>query len=155
VAPVGGPVAFHVRLGAGQRLIPQQTSAQGCPGLDTRVYLGNGRGYRLTAAAAGCPTEPTARLINGHHGGYRTLADVPADRRAGAVTVATPLGEATVFTQPYSEYTNSANHYTEPVAVITLARPADPSYTTLVAISEKGTLTQEQLVTALREQLTA
>ncbi|WP_327001794.1 hypothetical protein OHA72_42715 [Dactylosporangium sp. NBC_01737] len=154
VAPAGGPVPFRIRLEAGQRLIPRSSGRDGCPGYDTAVYLGSARTVRLTAYATTCPTGD-GQLINGHHGVYRTTADIPADRRAGAVTVPTPLGEATVFTQPYSEYTNSANHYTEPVAVITLAHPADAAYQALTVVAEKGTLPLEQLTKVLQEQLLA
>ncbi|MEV0563603.1 hypothetical protein [Dactylosporangium sp. NPDC050588] len=154
-APVGGPVPFSVSLRAGQRLIPQSPGAQGCPGVDTRVRLGDGRLVRFTAYATSCPLPSDTRRINGRHGVYRSTADIPADLRAGATSIQTPLGEATAFTQDYSEYTNSANHYTEPVAVITLARPVDPAYQTLTVIAEKGTLPMDELTTVLREQLLA
>ncbi|MGI5184223.1 hypothetical protein ACQEVZ_49000 [Dactylosporangium sp. CA-152071] len=155
LAAVGGPVPFSVKLGAGQRLIPLSPGPQGCPGVDTRVHLGDGRLVRFTAYATGCPLPDDPRRINGRHGVYRSTADIPADLRAGATSIQTPLGEATAFTQDYSEYTNSANHYTEPVAVITLARPADPAYQTLTVIAEKGTLPMDELATVLREQLLA
>ncbi|GAA3221445.1 hypothetical protein ACFO1B_16500 [Dactylosporangium siamense] len=153
VAPAGGPVPLRIQLGAGERLIPRSSAPSGCPGLDTVVYLGAGRAFRLMAFATTCPAGDTSRHINGDHGVYRTTADIPADRRN--VTVPTALGEAVVFTQAYSEYTNSANHYTEPVAVITLTHPADPAYQALTVISEKGTLTVDELSTALRKQLLA
>ncbi|GAB3833587.1 hypothetical protein ACFPIJ_09395 [Dactylosporangium cerinum] len=155
IAPAGGPVPLRIQLGAGERLIPRSSASSGCPGLDTVVYLGSGRAFRLMAFATTCPAGDTTRHINGDHGVYRTTADIPADRRATAVTVPTALGEAVMFTQAYSEYTNSANHYTEPVAVITLTHPAGPAYQALTVISEKGTLTVDELATALREQLLA
>ncbi|MFF5229802.1 hypothetical protein [Dactylosporangium sp. NPDC000521] len=154
-APVEGPVPFSVKLGAGQRLIPLSPGAQGCPGVDTRMYLGGSRLVRFTAYATSCPLPSDTRRINGRHGVYRSTADIPADLRAGATSIQTPLGEATAFTQDYSEYTNSSNHYREPVVVITLARPADPSYQTLTVIAEKGTLPMDELATVLREQLLA
>ena len=155
IAPVDGPVPFTVKLGAGQRLIPLSSGAQGCPGVDTRVYLGDSRLVRFTAYATSCPLPTDTRRINGRHGVYRSTADIPADLRAGATSIQTPLGEATAFTQDYSEYTNSANHYREPVVVITLARPADPSYQALTVIAEKGTLPMDELATVLRERLVA
>jgi hypothetical protein len=155
VAPFAGPVPFRIQLGSGQRLIPRSSAASGCPGFDTVVDLGASRTVRFMAYATTCPTADRTQLINGNHGVYRTAADIPADLRAGAATVQTPLGEATVFTQPYSEYTNSTNHYTEPIAVITLAQPVDPAYPTLVVLSEKGALPLDQLTTLLREQLLA
>ncbi|MGI5246683.1 hypothetical protein [Dactylosporangium sp. CA-139066] len=155
VAPAGGPVPFRIQLGAGQRLIPHAPASSGCPGYNTVAYLGSSRTIRLMAYATTCTVEDNERLINGRHGVYRTTADIPADRRAGAVTVQTELGGATVFTQPYSEYTNSTNHYTEPVAVITLAKPADPAYQTLTVVAEKGALPLDQLTNVLKEQLLA
>jgi hypothetical protein len=154
VAPAGGPVPFRVRLDAGQRILPRAPRPDGCPGVDTVVSLGSARTVRFIAYATTCPAGGR-QLINGHHGVYRTSADIPADRLAGAGAVPTALGEATVFIQAYSEYTNSANRYTEPVAVITLAHPADPAYRALTVVAEKGTLSRDELGAVLRERLLA
>jgi hypothetical protein len=51
----------------------------------------------LAAYATSCAAGDNAGPGNGRHGVYRTDADVPADRRSGAITVHTALGEATAF----------------------------------------------------------
>lgn len=96
-----------------------------------------------------------ARPGNGRHGVYRTTADIPAERRSGAVTVHTALGQATAFNQPYYECTNSCKNYSEPVAVIALEHPGDPAFQTLTAYSEKGTIGLDRLTALLRDQLLA
>ena len=154
-AAVGGPVAFHVRLGAGETLTARPAGSGGCPALDQRVDLGKAGSVRLVAYASTCEAGDNGQPGNGRHGVYRGIADIPSDRRSGATTVHTALGEATVFTQPYYECTNSCRNYTEAVAVIVLDRPADPAYTTLTAYAEKGDATPDRLTAFLREQLTA
>jgi hypothetical protein len=154
-SPTLGPVRLHVRLGTGQSFTVRPAQADGCPGFDALVTLGQDRQVRLSAYAEGCDTTGNARPGNGRHGAYRSAADVPADRLASSVKVHTALGDAVVFTQPYYECTNSCHDYTEPVAVITLDHPDDPRYPTLVACSEKGTIGLDQLETVLRDQLQA
>jgi hypothetical protein len=153
-AAVAGPVAFHVRLGAGETLIERPAAAGGCPGLDTYVDLGRSGFVRFAAYASTCETRDNGRPGNGSHGVYRMIADIPDERRGGATTVHTALGDATLFTQPYYECTNSCRNYTEAVAVIALDRPADPAFRTLTAYAVKGDATPERLATLLREQLT-
>lgn len=155
VVAIGAPVPFRLQLDAGHRLVARSPASGGCPGLDTVVVLGSGGSVRFIAYATTCATGENTRLINGNHGVYRTVEDVPGERRDGAVTVQTALGEATVFRQAYSEYTNSSNHYTEPVAVITLARPVDPGYPTMTVLAPKGELSLERLAALLKEQLRA
>ncbi|WP_238011825.1 hypothetical protein KZZ52_13380 [Dactylosporangium sp. AC04546] len=155
IAPVGEPVAFHLRLDTGQRLIMRSAGSGACPGLDARVDLGARRAVRLAAYATTCSTDDNGRIGNGSHGVYRTATDVPADRRATATTVQTALGAGIAFSQQYYECTNSCSHYTEPVAVITLDHPADPAFPTLTIISEKRTIDLDQMTAVLREQLAA
>lgn len=155
VAAIGAPVPFRLQLDAGHRLVTRSPASGGCPGLDTVAVLGSGGAVRFLAYATTCAADGNTRLINGNHGVYRTVEDVPGERRGGAVTVQTVLGEATVFSQAYSEYTNSSNHYTEPVAVITLKQPVDPAYRTITVLSPKGELSLEQLASLLRERLLA
>ena len=152
-APVRGPVAFRVQLGAGQRLTTRSPEPDNCPGLDALIDLGPDGTVRVAAYATGCAVGDNARPGNGRHGVYRTTADIPADRRSGAITVHTALGEATVFNQPYYECTNSCTNYTEPVAVITLVHSGDPAFHTLTAYSEKGSIGLDRLITLLRDQL--
>jgi hypothetical protein len=153
VAPVDGPVAFHVQLGAGQKLTTRSPRPDNCPGLDALIDLGSDGMVQLAAYATSCATGDNGRPGNGRHGVYRTNADIPAERRSGAITIHTALGEATAFNQPYYECTNSCKNYTEPVAVITLARPGDPAFQTLTAYSEKGSIGLDRLSMFLRDQL--
>jgi hypothetical protein len=152
VDAVTAPVAFHVQLHAGQTLTLASPYA-GCPGLSGTIRLSSERSVILSAYATSCSSGDTARPGNGRHGTYRTVADIPSDRRAGAVTFPTPLGEATAFNQPYFECTNSCHNYTEPVAVITLDHPSDPAYPALVAYGDKGQVNLDQLTTIVKTQL--
>src|SRR5690242_14079910 len=152
VAPVGGPVAFHVQLGAGQRLTMHSPQPGNCPGLDALIDLGPDGAVELTAYAGSCASN-NARPGNGRHGIYRTTADIPVELRAGAISVHTALGEATAFNQSYYECTNSCKTYTEPVAVITLAHPDDPAFQALSAVSVKGAIGLDRLTAILRDQL--
>jgi hypothetical protein len=152
VAPVGGPVAFHVKLGAGQTLTMRPPHPGNCPGLDAVINLGSDGTLGLVSYATSCAGD-TSRPGNGRHGVYRTTADIPAEWRSGAPTVHTALGEATTFNQSYYECTNSCKDYTEPVAVITLAHPDDPAFPALTAYSVKGTIGLDRLTEILRDQL--
>jgi hypothetical protein len=153
VASVATPVTFHVQLDANQTL-SLRTPPADCPGLDGVVVLGPDKRVSLSAFATSCEAD-TSRPGNGRHGVYRTIDDIPADRRAGAVTFPTALGEATAFIQPYYECTNSCHNYTESVAVITLDHPSNPAYPTLVVCADKGLIGLDQLTTVLRTQLRA
>ena len=147
VAPVSGPVAFHVKLRAGQTLTMRSPAPDRCPGLDALLDLGGGRTVRLVAYATTCTVEDNERPGNGRHGVFRTAADIPPDRRADAIRLDAPLGYTNVFSQKYYECTNSCKNYTEPVAVIELADPTDPAFPTLTAYSEKGSAGPNDLIT--------
>ncbi len=154
VAPVDGPVAFHIRLGAGQTLTTYPPDPAGrCPAQRARIHLGSERTIELTAQPTSCDADSGHRPGNGFHGVYRTSADIPDERRKGAVTVHTTLGDAIVFTQPYYECTNSCKDYTEPVAVISLTNPRDPSFPTLTVYSARGSIGRDRLITVLRDQI--
>jgi hypothetical protein len=155
VAPVSGPVPLHLRLAAGQTLATLSVGPGNCPGVSGLVRLGSDGTVSLTAYAGSCPGGTNTSLGNGRHGVYRTVADIPADRRAAAVTVPTALGDAVVFNQPYYECTNSCHNYTEPVAVITLRQPQTADFRTLTVYSAKGTIGLERLTAFLRDQLLA
>ncbi|MEU7867266.1 hypothetical protein [Dactylosporangium sp. NPDC049140] len=152
VAPVDGPVAFHVRLGAGQHLVTSSPAPGSCPALSARIVLGHDGLALLTASGARCGTGDNGAPGNGRHGVYRGNADIPPDRTVTRTT--TPLGEAALFTQPYYECTNSCKHYTEPVAVITLTAPADPDVRALTVVGERGTIDLNALTALVRDQLT-
>jgi hypothetical protein len=155
VAPVGGPVPFHVQLGAGQTLTMRSQQPGNCPAVDAVINLGSGGTVDLVAFGSSCDTGNNAQPGNGRHGVYRTTADIPADRSSGAVTVQTALGQATAFSQSYYECTNSCKNYTEPVAVITLTHPNDPAYPALMAYSAKGSIGLDRLTAFLRDQILA
>jgi len=156
VAPVSGPVAFHVQLGAGQSLTTRSPQADNCPGFSADVRLDQHTWLTLFAYATNCTTNGgNSGLGNGRHGVYRTDDDVPATVRDRARTVHTALGDATVFTQAYYECTNSCRNYTEPVAVITLTHPQDPSVQALTVYSAKGEADLDRLVAFLGNQLLA
>jgi hypothetical protein len=152
VAPVGGPIAFRVQLGAGQRLTMRSPQPGNCPGLDAQIDLGSSGIVELVAYATTCAGD-SSRPGNGRHGVFRTTADIPAEQRFGATIVRTALGEATAFNQSYYECTNSCKTYTEPVAVITLAHPDDPAFQALTAVSVKGAIGLDRLTAILRDQL--
>ena len=153
MAPIAGPVAFHVQLGAGQKLTTASTAPDNCPGLDALIDLGSDATIRLTAYATNCTAGDNEKPGNGRHGVYRTTADIAAQRRSAAVTVPTALGPATAFNQPYYECTNSCGNYTEPVAVITLKNPDDLAFPALTAYSPKGPIGLDRLTAFLRDQL--
>jgi hypothetical protein len=155
VASVGEPVAFHIQLGAGQTLTMRSPHPSNCPGLDAVIDLGPDGTAELVAYATSCTVYDNAHPGNGRHGTYRTIADIPAERRSGAVTVHTALGEAIAFDQSYYECTNSCKTYREPVAVITLAHPRDQAYQALTAFSVKGSIGLDRLTALLRDQLLA
>jgi len=157
VAPVAGPVAFHVQLGAGQTMTIRSPKPGGCPGFDAMINLGSDRNVELMAFGTSCVAAAgdNAQPGNGRHGVYRTTMDIPADRLSAAVAVHTVLGEATVFNQPYYECTNSCKNYTEPVAIVMLAHPSDPEYQTLMAVAVKGSIGLDQLSAFLRDQVLA
>jgi hypothetical protein len=156
VAAIGGPVAFHVRLNAGQAWTTSSPLPEGCPGLSVDVNLGGKAELVLVAYATTCPAgEGNSKPGNGRHGVYRTAADIPADRRSSALAVDTALGSGLVFSQPYYECTNSCHNYTEQVAVITLAQPPDKTVQTLTVYSPKGSVGLEKFLSFLRNQLLA
>lgn len=114
------------------------------PALDCRFLRYRfGGDLVLEAFENACEIDSTQRVINGRHGFYRTLDDVPdpVDVRE----VATDAGPAEVFVQEYAEYTNSSNYWDEPVAIVALDDPVDPDFPTLVLRSDKGELSREAL----------
>ncbi|WP_026928925.1 hypothetical protein [Glycomyces tenuis] len=102
-------------------------------------------GSELTveAFAADCAADAPQQIMNGHHGTYRTLADVPEP--VDTEEVATGAGPAQVFVQHYEEHTNFSDSWEEPVAVVTLDDPVDAEFPTLVLRSDKAALSREEL----------
>jgi hypothetical protein len=152
-APVDGVVGFHIQTGTGQSFTLRSPQAGSCPGFDALLTLGHDRYLRLSAYAASCDATGNTAPGNGRHGGYRSVADIPADRLASSIKVHTAIGDAVAFTQRYYECTNSCHNYTEPVAVITLDHPQDPGFPALMVYSERGTISLDQLEAVLRDQL--
>jgi hypothetical protein len=153
VAAVGGPIAFHIRLDGGQRLLTYTPAPDECPAMEAHVDLGSDGSVWLVAYATSCSGGHNERLGNGHHGVYRTTDDIPESLRSGATKVNTVLGTATTFEQGYYECTNSCKDFGEPVAVITLDHPADGGVQALTAYSPYGSIDVEDLSTFLRDRL--
>ncbi len=106
-------------------------------------------GLRAYAAARTCDIPARGRTGNGHHGLYRTIADVAAPKTVQRVE--TWLGPADVFSQDYYECTNACRNYTEPVAIVMLQQPVNPDFPTLVLISTKGELARPDFTRLVRD----
>lgn len=145
--------AFSLRLGPGETVGPLSTTTPtGTAGEPLRLVLERQADVvaTITADPADVPLRyPNTGLGNGRTGVYRTTADIPADEAAVADHVRTVLGEATLFTHPYDECTNSCKHWTVPVAVITLTHPKDPRFPTLVIASHHDDLDTDALTEIL------
>lgn len=140
-----GRVSFSFRLGPGEQISPRAsdptTPSSATDPLKLKLTRKGDVVADITAYAADSPlTYPNTSLGNGRTGVYRTTADIPAEEAAAATHVQTVLGDATVFTHPYFECTNSCKKWTVPVAVITLTDPTDPRFPTLVFASNHGEL---------------
>ncbi|NUU21767.1 MAG: hypothetical protein HOV68_09670 [Streptomycetaceae bacterium] len=138
-------VAFSLRLGPGESVEESSRSVDASLSATAPLQLILERDgdpvAAITAYRADAPLPyRNTGLGNGRHGVYRTTADIPAEELASATHVVTPLGDATVFTHPYYECTNSCKNWTVPVAVITLTRPKTPDYPTLVIASDHAEL---------------
>lgn len=97
----------------------------------------------VEAYASDCKVDDTQQTINGDHGTYRTLEDVPEPVDVSEED--TPAGPAQIFVQRYEEYTNTSNSWDEPVAIVTLDEPVDADFPTLVLRSDKAELSREEL----------
>ncbi|TVL91206.1 hypothetical protein CD790_18210 [Streptomyces sp. SAJ15] len=91
---------------------------------------------------------------NGMHPRYRTAADIPPAVNKTARTVSTPLGPARVFKQKFWRATNEYRSFYEPFVVITLDKPADPEYPTLVFTSEEAKISETDLLRVVTRDLT-
>jgi hypothetical protein len=135
--------AFSFRLGPGEEFQAPATNPSPTPSPSDPLRLILTRNGDQVVAVTAYPADmplgyANTGLGNGRYGVYRTTADIPADELASATHVQTALGDATVFTHPYYECTNSCKHYTVPVAVITVAHPKDPGFPTLVIAANHG-----------------
>lgn len=136
--PVGTGIDFvdHDSVNSGGELVCDHTG-----------YGMNDHGLAVETVAMDCDL-PDQRVMNGSHGLYRTLADVPKPRDVAEVD--TGLGPAEVFVQDYSESTNFTTDYVEPVAIVTLDDPVRLDYPTLVIRSEQGELDREEFTELVR-----
>lgn len=134
-------MSFSLRLGPGEKVDTRPAAAtSGSPSQDAPLRLVLEKDDEIVADITAHPADAplpyrNTGLGNGRPGVYRTTADIPAEEAAAATQVRTALGDATVFTHPYYECTNSCKHWTVPVAVVTLSAPTDPRFPTLVIAS--------------------
>lgn len=140
----GEQVAFELMAPTGTAISQVVIGGSSGEADDCKVvdYLFNAHGLEIEAIPADCKVQNGQQIINGNHGAYRTMADVP--KPEAVAEVKTFLGRATVFTQSYAEYTNTSSHWDEPVAVISFDDPVDPDYPTLVVRSNRGELDRGQ-----------
>ena len=141
-------IELAVREGLGVDAIRTDTGgedAAACP----RLFYALQDELTIEAVSAQCSADLLGGdpLMNGDHGTYRSIDDVadPID----PARMSTPIGEAEVFEQQYSEHTNFSRDWTEPVAIVTLAAPADDEFSSLVIRSDKGSLSRAELVEVL------
>ena len=118
---------------------PDNLAHPGCPTLGYKF----GADLVIEAIPADCAIRSPQQVMNGRHGTYRKLADVPDPIDPRAVT--TTIGSAQVFEQHYSEHTNVSSDWQEPVAIVTLDSPIDPDFSTLVVRSDKAALSRDEL----------
>jgi hypothetical protein len=97
----------------------------------------------LVPADCELPGKDKQRILNGRHGVYRSIDDVPEP--LDVARLGTELGPATVFTQKYVECTNGCNTFFEPVAIVKLDHPVDPDYPVLVLRGDGEDLSRDDL----------
>ncbi|MGO2096622.1 MAG: hypothetical protein ACTH2J_05555 [Candidatus Microbacterium stercoravium] len=124
--------------------VSADTSGDGC----SLVRYSFGQSLAIESYSTACELAESDRILNGHHGEYRTIDDVEDPR--GIEEVATDLGPATLFVQEYTECTNYCRDFEEPVAIIELDEPVDPAYPSIVLQAYKGDISRD----GLREVLT-
>ncbi|MFD1718370.1 hypothetical protein [Georgenia deserti] len=129
------------------RDIDTREGAEHC-GPVRRYTLGDSvgdRGLWIELVPTDCPDVGgmNRRIGNGFHGLYRTIDDVDDPRDVAEVS--TDLGEAVIFEQLYYECTNSCTDDIEPVAIISVDRPRDSDYPTVVLHVSGDELGREQL----------
>lgn len=148
----GDYIAFELR--APDTAIKEESSRTeaGCTSVQ---YIMDNHRLVVNAYSRDCDLPGTPqRVINGHHGMYRTLDNVsePIDLEK----IDTPLGDAEIFLQEYSEHTNFSREWKEPVAIITFDKPTNADFPTMVITSQKAALSRTeftQIVSALRPPL--
>lgn len=119
--------------------VAANTSGDGC----ALVRYSFGQSLAVESYATECELSGADRILNGHHGEYRTIDDVVDPR--DVEVVATSLGPATLFVQDYTECTNFCRDFEEPVAIIELDDPADASHSSFVLQAHKGDISRDEL----------
>ena len=93
---------------------------------------------------AGCSTgTPQAAALNGFEGHYVTIEDAATSSKEA--TASSAAGSITVFSQPYTECTNSCRHITEQIALVALAHPTDPAFPTVMLRTQESDISAAQM----------
>jgi len=141
-------VAFEMRVPSGTAIssIGVADDAEGCAMV---TYRFNDYGLVVEAVSRSCEVRADRAIINGYHGIYRTVADVPHPQDMAIVD--TNLGSAETFLQNYAEYTNLTSKWVEAVAIVSLAAPVNPDFPTLVVRSDKAGLDRDEFTEVIRQ----
>ena len=110
--------------------------------------LGTGSGFvSLRLPEAVCADEAQDAPLNGEHGDYISIEDVPEPREVSTVEV--PLGSATTFLQDYEECTQECVVTEDRVALVALDPPIGGSYPTLMVQVDSETLSETEFLDLL------
>jgi hypothetical protein len=146
-------MALRVTLAGDERIEESEgLPADACPDAWAHLIRGDDTIATIKTYAWTCDPQDE-RIGNGRHGIYRSADDIPRIPRQTMRKVRTPLGPASVFTQKYYECTQSCEVWSEPVAIIDLVHPTDADHPTLVVMSARGVLDQDELVDLITERL--
>ena len=111
-----------------QQLQPTDAPAEECGSIHASLDA-DGTVVAVTLPAAVCAGEEQS-VLNGEHGDYVGIDDVPGARDIATTT--SGLGEVTTFEQTYTECTNECVDSTDRVALVALTTPAAPDRPTLM-----------------------
>ncbi|MGO3320230.1 MAG: hypothetical protein ACTIL0_06950 [Microbacterium gubbeenense] len=141
VSIIDDTIAVEIRVPGGLAItrVSADTTGDGC----SLVRYSFGQSLAVESYADECELSGADRILNGHHGEYRTIDDVadPHD----AEEISTSLGAATLFVQDYTECTNFCRDFEEPVAIIELDDPADAAHSSFVLQAHKGEISRDEL----------
>ncbi|WP_154676119.1 hypothetical protein [Amycolatopsis benzoatilytica] len=144
VTVVDGRLAFSLQIdqpGVGIETVRATGDTSPCP--QVRYSLRNETSIEAVASNCTIPPNANRQIGNGRHGIYRTVEDVA--HPIGLVQQQTKLGPAAVFSQEYYECTNSCKRWNEPIAIVTLSKPAKAEYPTLVVRLGRSDASMEDL----------
>ena len=135
----------------GDWVVEQAFTAPEDPGGECTVVpasLGTGSGFvSLHLPAAVCADEPQDAPLNGEHGDYITIEDVPDPREVADVEV--PLGPATTFLQDYEECTQECVFTEDRIALVALDPPIGEGYPTLMVQVDSEVLSESEVLELL------